>query len=103
MHFKSIQKLAQENGSFQKIMELIKKEKLADRVELDDIRVGVIDKYIDKISKRIKGQKAISGLALSLAIMPVTCCALNYIYPRFMDKFFPHLSKAKKEGGNKCK
>ena len=102
-HFKSIQKLTQENGSFQKIMELIKKEKLADGVELDDIRVGVVDKYIDKISKRIKGQKAISGLVLSLAIMPVTCCALNYIYPRFMDKFFPHLSKIKKEGGNKCK
>ena len=105
-HFQEIQKLAQEKGSFEKIMKLIKMEKLRDSqlgdIELENIRVGVIDKYIDKLSKRIKGQKAITGLVVSLAIMPFTCCALNYLYPRFMDKFFPHLSKAKKEGGKKC-
>lgn len=105
-HFKTIQKSAQENASMSNIMKLVKQENIKDAnlgtIELDNIRVGVVDMYIDKIGKRIKGQKAISGLLLSLAIMPFTCCALNYIYPRFMDKFFPHLSKAKQDGGKKC-
>ena len=28
--------------------------------------------------------------------VPVTCTALNWVYPRFMDKFFPELAGAKK-------
>ena len=44
--------------------------------------------------------KVLIGVFISL---PITCNLLNWVYPRFMDLFFPKLSGAKKakEGGNK--
>ena len=103
-HFKQIKQMIQDKKPISAILDLIKKEKItfnSKDLELDNIRTGVIDKFIAKSSKRIKGLKAVTGLAVSLAIMPFTCCALNYLYPRFMDTFFPSLSKSKKEGGKK--
>ena len=37
--------------------------------------------------------KVIIGVFITL---PITCNALNWVYPRFMDLFFPELSGAKK-------
>lgn len=51
--------------------------------------------HISTISSNIKGLKQGTGLLVSLAILPVTCILLNKIYPKFMDTFFPHLSKKK--------
>lgn len=44
--------------------------------------------------------KVLIGVFITL---PITCNLLNWVYPRFMDLFFPKLSGAKKskEGGNK--
>lgn len=35
-----------------------------------------------------------------LITLPITCTALNWVYPRFMDIFFPKLSGAKKANAN---
>lgn len=40
--------------------------------------------------------KQISGMGVSLAMLPVTCALLNWVYPRFMDIFFPGLSSRNK-------
>lgn len=50
----------------------------------------------------IKGFKQWAGIGLSLATLPFACYALNWIYPRFMETFFPSISNAKKlkEGQN---
>lgn len=50
----------------------------------------------------LKGFKIWSGVAVSLATLPFACYALNWIYPRFMETFFPSISNAKKlkEGEN---
>ena len=35
-------------------------------------------------------------IAIGVCItLPITCSALNWVYPRFMDKFFPELAGAK--------
>lgn len=57
----------------------------------------VAQKHISTISSNIKGLKQGTGLVVSLAILPVTCILLNKIYPKFMDVFFPHLSKKKED------
>ena len=44
-----------------------------------------------------KNFKKMSGLVFGLALLPITCGLLNWAYPRFMDTFFPKLSKAKKQ------
>jgi hypothetical protein len=45
---------------------------------------------------RLKAFKNWVGIGLSLITLPFACCALNWIYPRFMEKFFPQISNAKK-------
>lgn len=55
----------------------------------------VAQKYISNIESAVKGSKQLTGLIVSLAILPVTCSLLNYVYPKFMDKFFPELAAKK--------
>jgi len=95
--YESIQKAAKE-GTLS-VPELVDKLR---SIKDDHAVAAVIDKYGTKVSRRMKAFSAVTGLVVSLAIMPATCCALNYLYPRFMDKFFPELSKKKQEGGKKC-
>lgn len=57
----------------------------------------VAQKHISTISSNIKGLKQGTGLVVSLAILPITCILLNKVYPKFMDAFFPHLSKKDNE------
>lgn len=45
------------------------------------------------VSSNIDGLKRWTGLTVSLAILPATCWMLNEIYPWFMDRCFPELSK----------
>jgi len=56
----------------------------------------VMQKHMDNIAANLKGFKQVTGLVVSLAILPVACSMLNYFYPKFMDKFFPRLSDSKK-------
>lgn len=49
----------------------------------------------DTIKNNLKGHKQIMGLVVSLLMLPVTCSLLNWVYPRFMDAFFPKLSRKK--------
>jgi len=68
-----------------------------------DFAYELIQKHIENVAKNIKGFRAIVGLVVSLSILPVSCAALNWLYPRFMDKFFPSLSKKKKDNTNLLK
>ena len=69
-----------------------------------------ITKGYKKLSdNRFKPFSQIAKIFIGVAItLPITCNALNWVYPRFMDLFFPELSGAKdkkhesqKIGGNK--
>lgn len=55
----------------------------------------VIEKYKANVEGSLKGYKQFTGLIISLAVLPVSCYLLNWIYPKFMDALFPNLSNKK--------
>ena len=55
----------------------------------------VIEKYKSNIESSLDGYKRFTGLIISLAVLPITCTLLNWIYPIFMDAVFPNLSNKK--------
>lgn len=57
------------------------------------------NKIIKITEGRHKALKNIVGALVAMALVPFTCSALNWVYPRFMEKFFPELSQVKKQGG----
>ena len=69
--------------------------KRAEKIAGSTFANDVIQKHIQNIGANLKGFKQITGLVLSLAILPVACSMLNSMYPKFMDKFFPELSNKK--------
>jgi hypothetical protein len=67
------------------------KEILAETLK-KDIKSGIISIFNTR-SENLKQFKNISSIALALATVPFVTVLLNWIYPRFMEKFFPQLSK----------
>ena len=61
----------------------------------------VANKLKTLTNKHIEGVTRISTLIAALAILPVSCSLLNWIYPRFMDAFFPKLSSKKHNNESK--
>lgn len=65
--------------------------------------------YKKIVENNYRGWNQITKIAVGVFItLPITCSALNWVYPRFMDIFFPKLSgkktepkQEKVEGGNK--
>lgn len=64
----------------------------------------IMEAKIGRVDKHFKAFKGYFGIASNLVIVAITCTALNWIYPRFIKKFFPSLHKHNEqapEGGNK--
>lgn len=72
-------------------------EKISKISKETDFTYDLVQKHIKNVAGNIKGLKAVVGLVVSLSILPVSCSVLNWIYPKFMDTFFPGLSKKKEE------
>jgi|GEM_PF-5295151 len=47
-------------------------------------------------AKKLKSIQKYGGIAVTLATLPITCGILNWVYPRFMEKFMPEIANAKK-------
>lgn len=62
-----------------------------------DFLYSVVQKHISKIEGNVKALRQITSLGVSIAILPLTCSLLNYVYPRFVRAFFPRLDKGSKE------
>ena len=53
--------------------------------------------YKELVKNNYKGWNQVSKILVGVFItLPITCTALNWVYPRFMELFFPKLSGAKK-------
>ena len=62
--------------------------------------------YKNLVKNNYKSWNQVSKVIVGVCItLPITCTALNWIYPRFMELFFPKLAGVKKgkaaEGGDK--
>lgn len=71
-----------------------------------DFACNFMKKLAKDNSERFKNYNKLNGIVGNLIVVILTCTALNWTYPRFMDKFFPNLSKKPsandvKKGGNK--
>lgn len=59
---------------------------LSNKTAITKANYGVLKKYY--------------GIAVALASLPISCGALNWIYPRFVEKFFPKIAHAKAKKSN---
>ena len=70
-----------------------------------DFLFNVVDKEVKTTAKRYKSYKDGMGIIIGLIMLPITCKTLNWIHPRFMEKFFPDIVEGKNnkkaEGENK--
>lgn len=55
----------------------------------------VANQLVSRVKTNMKWFKQFIGVFVSLGMLPITCTLLNWIYPRFMDIFFPNLSSKK--------
>ncbi len=85
------------SGTFQSNLEKLKLK----------VREDIIKGYQKVVENKFKGFSQISKVAIGVFItLPITCTVLNWVYPRFMDIFFPKLAGRKQQtevqkGGNK--
>ena len=70
----------------------------------------VVKTFKGYVNDHFKGTNQITKILIGVCItLPITCTALNWVYPRFMEIFFPGLAGTKKSstqqveqnGGNK--
>lgn len=69
----------------------------------------IVKAYKGMMGGRYRFIKEVAGISLGLFVtVPITCHVLNWVYPRFMDIFFPNLARKKcqnhsveKNGGDK--
>ncbi len=79
-----------------KIAQKLKENKITDECSIkSSFAAKVVEKYKSNITGSLKGYKQFTGLVISLAVLPVSCYLLNWIYPLFMDALFPNLSNKK--------
>lgn len=79
-----------------KLEDVIKNNKITEDCSIkSSFATKVIEKYKSDVENSIKGYKQFTGLIISLAVLPVSCYLLNWIYPIFMDALFPNLSNKK--------
>ncbi len=63
----------------------------------DKFEIEIVKELRNKIEKKIKGFSQVSNILVGLFVtLPITCNILNWVYPRFMDIFFPQLANSKK-------
>lgn len=66
------------------------------------IRKDIAKQYKEVLEHKYKGFGQITKVIIGVCItLPITCTALNWVYPRFMAKFFPNLAKTDKTDENK--
>lgn len=73
-------------------------------LETTDGTYKLVRTWANLVKDRLKKTQSRTGLIANLLLLPITCSLLNWVYPRFMDIFFPELSakKSKKiQGGAK--
>lgn len=56
----------------------------------------IVKGYKSMLSKRYRFMKEVAGISLGMFVtVPITCHALNWVYPRFMELFLPNLASSK--------
>lgn len=97
---KEIQKLCQykEGSSMERVLHNTGTFRTNADELLKKIHTDVVNGYKNVVKNKYKGFNQLSKIFVGIAITtPITCTALNWVYPRFMDLFLPELSGKKKQ------
>ena len=81
-----------------KLQEKIKNLSHQERIEL--FAEQIAKNIAGRNESRFKAYNKYQGIILSLLILPFSCTALNWAYPRVMEKCFPKLSQAKADSAS---
>lgn len=92
-----VEKAINEGKSVKEIEKLFEKSKnvFSESLKNKNFADEVVKKLKNLTKSRIDGCKRIANLIVALAVLPVACSLLNWIYPRFMAAVFPNLSNKK--------
>ena len=67
-----------------------------------DFAKNIVKNKIEKMGSYFKNFKSYTGIFFNVFIVAITCTALNWVYPRIVERAFPSLVKDDKaKGGNK--
>lgn len=82
-------------GNIEKLIENHVKKNPKSRLKNLVLSEKIAERIKNTIKNNIKGYQRLIGLFVALAMLPVSCSLLNWVYPRFMDAVFPNLSNKK--------
>lgn len=94
-----------ENEAVKKSAKELEKEALENSKKLTKFAGQIAANAVKTAESKFKSYSKVQGIVLSLAILPLSCGALNWSYPRIMEKCFPNLTdkkaddKAENKGG----
>lgn len=104
--YKSIKTTISEKTNIAELKKLIEAKAKELKIKDSGLNKNFVEEVANQLIARsktnMKWYKQFVGVFVSLSILPVTCTLLNWIYPRFMDVFFPNLS-AKKHNNESAK
>lgn len=66
---------------------------------VNDFGKQILNNKIKRVAADFKNFKKYTGIFVALFSLPFSCGALNWTYPRMIEKFFPSLAKAKSQKG----
>lgn len=66
---------------------------------IDDFAKNMLERMGKRNSSFAGTQKTKFGMILNIGVVMITCSILNWVYPRFMEKFRPNLVQSHKKGG----
>ncbi|MBR6099135.1 hypothetical protein IKP85_05245 [bacterium] len=97
--YKSLKTNINEKSNITELSKLIEEKCKELKIENSGLNKKFVDEVANQLISRsktnMKWYKQFVGIFVSLSILPFTCTLLNWIYPRFMDVFFPNLSSKK--------
>ena len=83
------------NPAIQQIVEISEKETAENGKKLVKFAGQIAANAVKTAESNFKAYSKVQGIVLSLAILPLSCGALNWSYPRIMEKWFPSLAGTK--------
>lgn len=66
---------------------------------LKDFAANLMTNKINKTNSYFKNFKGYFGIFVTLLTLPFSCGALNWLYPRIVEKFFPEIANSKSQKG----
>lgn len=86
---------------FKKIFDDQKLEGFKSKSNINDFAKNMLNGLAKRNESYAGSHKTKIGMILNIGVVIITCSILNWVYPKFMEKFHPDLVQNHKKGGHK--